>query len=591
MGPVFGVMRLTFLECRRKRAFLVLFCVVFAFVAGSILLPATKPSDRLYLVIAWALRAIGFFGMLVTVFVTAVSIPDDIEDRRVFTLRAKPLNTLQWCGGKMLGFAAVIALFVAASGAISLAYIRLVAVVAGTDETTSRLIAARGRVAPVAMSYATSDAHGTSWGVVEGDGLDGAGLRCRLAGESRSHQFFWQFGFLFSYPVGDTLRLGYRFKAASPDNKPVTLQFRFVAPETKLEARDVAEVLGEATGSVSCRRELIDPNGATQVYVRRTDSASTLEGGPLDLWVETTDGRRVTALQFQHGGDQEPAYVVASWTPERGTLVRLHGPEGGSLTWHFRGMDRSELPGRELDIPFRLRVGGRGYAAYTDALLEVRRPGSDDVEREIRRLKYGVPGTLQVRPGLVSPDGDCDITLRRRYPNSYAEVQVGDVAFLTRPRLFEVNFIKALCLMYCQLTLVMTVTVMGSTCLSAPVSLFWGGFSWLCASMMAFLREAQSTVEATLRHAAAETAGVLPTAVHSHDPTEIPTWMLQFSQNVVDLLLRIVPDFDRFDPAPALLKGSILTWSQVGAAVELLALWAGISFVVGCLILWRREFN
>lgn len=591
MGPVIGVMRLTFLECRRKRTFLVLFCVVFAFVAGSALLPATKAEDRLYLVIAWALRAIGFFGMLVTIFVTAVSIPDDIEDRRVFTLRAKPLNTLQWIGGKILGFAAVIALFVLASGALSLVYIRSVAAFGGTDESASRLLAARARCLPVALSYATDDTHATSWGVLEGTGPEGENLHCRLAGESRGHQFFWQFGFLFSYPVGDTLRFGYRFKATSTDPGPVRLQFRFVAPDTKLEARDTAEIVGDATGEVTCRRELIDSNGATQVFVRRTDSASTLEATPLDLWVIRTDGGRVPALQFQHIGDQGPGNVVTSWTPERGPLIRLHGPEGGSVTWHFRGLDLHDLPDDGIDIPYRLRVGGRGYAAYTDALLEVRNPDTSDVQREVRRLKYGVPGTIRIQPMFIGKDGDCDVTLRRRYPNSYAEAQVGDVAMFTRPRLFEANFLKALCLMFCQLALVMTVTVMGSTMLSAPVSLFFGGFAWLCASMMSFLREAQSTVEATIRHAAAETAGLVPTAQHSHDPTEIPTWMLQFSQGVVNFLLGIVPDFERFDPSMALLRGSILTWSQVASAAGVLGLWALISFVVGCLVLWRREFN
>jgi ABC-type transport system involved in multi-copper enzyme maturation permease subunit len=131
LSRVLAIAHLTALESKRKRVFLALAGFGAALVVMTALFPAIDPASQILLLQAWSCRLILLFGMLVAIVLASFSVPEDIEERRIQTLLAKPVRRIEVMVGKYLGFLGVMAVFFAAMGLFSLATLRGVAVLTG----------------------------------------------------------------------------------------------------------------------------------------------------------------------------------------------------------------------------------------------------------------------------------------------------------------------------------------------------------------------------------------------------------------------------------------------------------------------------
>jgi len=111
LGPVFALSGLTVRESVRKKIFLILAVFTFAMLGATLMLPSLRPEDRVPLIQTWAQRGITFFGVLLAVFLAGVSLPEDIEERKIFTLLTKPMSRWQLLAGRFWGFALLLAAF------------------------------------------------------------------------------------------------------------------------------------------------------------------------------------------------------------------------------------------------------------------------------------------------------------------------------------------------------------------------------------------------------------------------------------------------------------------------------------------------
>lgn len=127
LGPVFALSGLTLRESVRKKVFLVVAVFTLVMLGAIAMLPAIRPEDRVPLIETWAQRAIMFFGVMIAVFLAGVSLPEDIEEKKIFTLLSKPLTRWQLLAGRFVGFASLLALFGLAGGVICAVIIRIVA--------------------------------------------------------------------------------------------------------------------------------------------------------------------------------------------------------------------------------------------------------------------------------------------------------------------------------------------------------------------------------------------------------------------------------------------------------------------------------
>src|SRR3972149_6053962 len=126
MSKVFAIATLTLKEAYRKKVFLVLLVFALALVSSSAFFPVMDAETKIALVKIWSVRAITFFSALVAIFLASVSIPSDVDERRIYTLVSKPVSKPVIFLGKFIGFAMVIAIFLLVTGAITRVYIRLV---------------------------------------------------------------------------------------------------------------------------------------------------------------------------------------------------------------------------------------------------------------------------------------------------------------------------------------------------------------------------------------------------------------------------------------------------------------------------------
>ncbi len=146
LGAVGALSGLTLRESVRKKVFVVLVVFTAVMLGATALLPALRPEDRVPLVETWAQRAITFFGVLIAVFLAGVSLPDDIEERRVFTLLTKPLSRWQLLAGRFTGFATLLAAFALAAFVICSGFVRVVARGGGTLASRTEFTAREVRI-------------------------------------------------------------------------------------------------------------------------------------------------------------------------------------------------------------------------------------------------------------------------------------------------------------------------------------------------------------------------------------------------------------------------------------------------------------
>lgn len=123
MNKILALITLTYKESVRKRVFLIIALFTIALISSSAFFPVVASSDRVRLVEIWSLRGISIFGSFLAIFLAGISIPADLEDKRIFFVLTKPISKEVFILGKFLGFVFVMAIFVFTLGIISLVYL------------------------------------------------------------------------------------------------------------------------------------------------------------------------------------------------------------------------------------------------------------------------------------------------------------------------------------------------------------------------------------------------------------------------------------------------------------------------------------
>lgn len=124
MHILLAIANITFKDAIRKKVLLTIFFFALLLVAVSGFLPWVRPADQIRQVTKVCLGGIAFFGMVVAIFLTAPSLPDDIRKKTIFTVMTKPARRWQILAGKILGMGYVLAVMLAVMGAIAFGYIR-----------------------------------------------------------------------------------------------------------------------------------------------------------------------------------------------------------------------------------------------------------------------------------------------------------------------------------------------------------------------------------------------------------------------------------------------------------------------------------
>jgi len=110
-----------------------------------------------------------------------------------------------------------------------------------------------------------------------------------------------------------------------------------------------------------------------------------------------------------------------------------------------------------------------------------------------------------------------------------------------------------------QSMIVLSITVMSSTFLSAPLSIILGILLYLFGSIYGYIVEGTRDIDASL-------VEIRTGKEKAHTPEDIPVGLLWFSSKVSGLLLKVLPDFAPFDYSVWLLKDNAVSWRELAGA-------------------------
>ena len=118
LGRLIAVTGNTFTSLTRLKIFYVLFLFALILIGGSVSLARMTFQQEFQVLKDIGLGAMSLFTCLLAIFATARLLPQELEDRTVYTVLAKPVSRFEYLAGKLLGVLLLLALSLAAMTAL-----------------------------------------------------------------------------------------------------------------------------------------------------------------------------------------------------------------------------------------------------------------------------------------------------------------------------------------------------------------------------------------------------------------------------------------------------------------------------------------
>lgn len=122
---IFAITRNTLTELTRQKVFYVLLIFAIALIGSSVFLARFSFQQEFQILKDVSLGAMSIFTSLLAIVATARLISQDIEDRTVYTILAKPVPRFEYLLGKLLGVLFLLAISVAIMTALFVAILYL----------------------------------------------------------------------------------------------------------------------------------------------------------------------------------------------------------------------------------------------------------------------------------------------------------------------------------------------------------------------------------------------------------------------------------------------------------------------------------
>ena len=262
-------------------------------------------------------------------------------------------------------------------------------------------------------------------------------------------------------------------------------------------------------------------------------------------------------------------------------------PAGSALIWRFRGLDRARFPDA-ANGDLRLVLGSPGDSFRTSGTVQVSilPPGRPPHLLAPLFLQTNEEAAFSFPSSLIGDDGAIDVHVAPLDADGMILGWAGSTALYERSGSFELNFVKGLFLALLQSALVLAVTLMASTFLSAPVSILMGILLYVVGSIHGYVLEGTRDIDLSLKESHRHAGG-------GHSPSEdIPQPILKASSAISKAVLAVVPDFARFDFSLWLLKDRAVSWRDLGnAAFPHAALQLAVLLALGMLVMVFKDFG
>ncbi|MEO1617747.1 MAG: ABC transporter permease [Planctomycetota bacterium] len=419
---IFALARLAFKEAiRRKVLFVIGLFVVILLLAGWFLNPESDNPARLY--ISFVLTATNYLVLALALFISAFSLPQDIESRTIYTIVTKPVRATEIVLGRMLGFVGVGTAMLVPMGLASFVFVDR-----GLDHTHYEVVEA-------------TEENGVITGTTD---------------YVRNHRH------TFTIQEGETqgltdIRRGHRHVVTRKD--------------------DGSFVIGDPSGHLRAR---VPDYGEIQFYDRSGEPKEAgidvgqerLAGGYGSAGISRLIGVAKGTRKLEHGYVEGGTLGMAEFTFDNVTKDRFPGPIDVDLSIRAYRSYKGDI---ESGIRGSLTIKNPDTNAESNPIAFV----VDEYEIDERRLPLEIEGTdangetrtLSLFDDLVNEDGELQLLLRCLDRGQYLGVTKSGVYLRPAESTFAWNLTKAYISIWLQMTMIIGFGVMFSTFLSGPVAM------------------------------------------------------------------------------------------------------------------------
>lgn len=419
---IFALSRLAFKEAIRRRVLFVIgLFVVILLLAGWFLNPESDDPARLY--ISFVLTATNYLMLALALFISAFSLPQDIENRTIYTIVTKPVQATEIVLGRMIGFIALGTVMLVPMGLASYVF-----VIRGLDHSHLE--------------------------VVQADEADG-----RITGET------------------DYVRKHFHTFTIEPGERQGLTNFVRGHRHVVTRNDDGSFEIGPPTGQLRAR---IPSYGDIQFYGRdgsREEAGIDVGAEQINRGYRNAGMARLVGLasgpqKMEHGYVEGGTLGMAEFTFDNVTPARF--PEGIPVDLSIRAY-RSYKGDIESGIRGSLTMRNPETGAESNPVPFT----VEEYQIDERILPLEIEGTdadgetrvLSVYDDLVSEEGELQILLKCLDRSQYLGVTKSGVYLRPAESTFGWNLTKAYISIWLQMTMITAFGVMFSTFLSGPVAM------------------------------------------------------------------------------------------------------------------------
>jgi len=271
----------------------------------------------------------------------------------------------------------------------------------------------------------------------------------------------------------------------------------------------------------------------------------------------------------------------------------VKGAGDGMAYWEFTGLDKQHLPPDWVGLGIAVSASSPDQSAtMIPVSVSVVNPetgeSQDSTEAFPHGTKIGKRKTIRFPRRLISAKGTLSVEMTATRGSDHIGTNKDSVVVYLTPGLFELNMAKLFFSFYLQACLIIVVAVMGSTFLTAPVSILLSFFVYLCGHLVAFMSDVAKLMAEPLIHGQSQT------------PQDMLDYILLFSgrekvREGTDVALRWIartlPDFRHFDASHRFLNNLDVPWTWIGFGFVYMLVYAFACLAVARHMLSRREME
>ena len=265
-------------------------------------------------------------------------------------------------------------------------------------------------------------------------------------------------------------------------------------------------------------------------------------------------------------------------------IVWIEGGRTGIALWSFSDLYKKLDNKSSFEVEFNLKIdSSRKDIDAIPLVVGIEDADSGQCKTSILSAKIDEPLTVKIYPAIVGKSGAVNVTVFPIHSTDYIGVTQGNVKLFAVQKGFVYNYAKAIIITFLKFLLIVTIAVMGSTYLSAPVSIVSALVVFLCGHILDFVKDFSLVIQ---RYDVHEHA--LPAVLKK--PNILLVYIDYLIKKPLEWFSFILPDFKRFDSLKFLLKGINIPLETIGVSLGYTALYAGICLFISSVIFKKREF-